>query len=86
LGEVKEKIKFVIRCDTMDNSDGGTRLEEETGQQSQVNKNSNFTEMRLSNDIRERGKKGSYGTTVKRERMEPPRSIKDNTKQQEGRM
>jgi hypothetical protein len=42
-------------------------------------------ETRLSDEGREGRKEGNYDTTAERERMEPPRSMKDDTKQQHGK-
>jgi hypothetical protein len=80
VGKLKEKIKLVTRSGSMDNPDGGLRLEEEVSHLSQVNRNNNCKEMSPRDDCKDRRKDGNFDTTAERERMEPPRSMKDNTK------
>jgi hypothetical protein len=62
----------------MNKPDGGLRQEEEMSQLSQLNRNNNCKEMSPSDGGRERGKEGNYSTTVERERMESPRSMKQH--------
>jgi hypothetical protein len=82
LKELKEKIKLVRRSYSIDNPDGGIRQEEEMSQQSQVSRKNVCKEMSSSDASRQQGKEGSYGTTVEKEKIESPRLMKDDTKQQ----